>query len=140
MTDLLFDANDNLWISREEVGEENSGIRRYDGKTLVTFPQTKELPMNSVDKIIQDSSGNLWFTGVKKLPPTVDETEDSVSMLFPEAESGVSVHNGETFQNFKTDDGLPSNRVWSVFEDSNGKLWFATDAGAVVGVYLPSEK
>ena len=61
-------------------------------------------------------------------------------MTFPEAESGVSVYNGKTFQNFNKDDGLPSNRVWSVFEDSNGKLWFATDAGAAVGVYLPSEK
>ena len=140
VTDLLFDANDNLWISREEVGEENSGIRRYDGKTLVTFPQSEELPMNSVNNIMQDSSGNLWFTGVKKLPPMLDETEDSISMIYPEAESGVSVYNGKTFQNFNKDDGLPSNQVWSVFEDSSGKLWFATDAGVVVGVYLPSEK
>ena len=140
ITDLLFDTKENLWMSQDGMGEENSGIRRYDGKKLTTFPQSEELPMNSVNNIIQDSSGNLWFTGVKKLPPTVDETEDSVSMLFPEAESGVSVYNGETFQNFKTDDGLPSNRVWSVFEDSRGKLWFATDAGAAVGVYLPSEK
>ena len=96
--------------------------------------------MNSVNNIMQDSKGNLWFTGVKKLPPKMHETEDSVSMLFPEIESGVSVYNGKTFQNFNTDNGLPSNRVWSVFEDSRGKLWFATDAGAAVGVYLPSEK
>ena len=140
ITDLLFDTKQNLWMSRDGIDEENSGIRQYDGKKLTIFPQSEELPMDSVNNIIQDSSGNLWFTGVKKLPPTVDETEDSVSMLFPEAESGVSVYNGETFQNFKTDDGLPSNRVWSVFEDSRGKLWFATDAGAAVGVYLPSEK
>ena len=120
--------------------EENSGIRRYDGKKLTTFPQSEELPMNSVNNIMQDSSGNLWFTGVKKLPPMLDETEDSISMIYPEAESGVSVYNGKTFQNFNKDDGLPSNQVWSVFEDSSGKLWFATDAGVAVGVYLPSEK
>ena len=140
MTDLQFDANGNLWMSQDGTDEENSGIRRFDGKKLTTFPQSEELPMNSVNNILQDSSGNLWFTGVKKLPPKLNETEDNISMTFPEAESGVSVYNGKTFQNFNKDDGLPSNRVWSVFEDSSGKLWFATDAGVAVGGYLPSEK
>ncbi len=140
ITDLQFDTKENLWISQDDTDEEYVGIRRYNGKKLTTFPQSKALPMNSVNNIMQDSRGNLWFTGVKKLPPKMNETEDSISMTFPEVESGVSVYNGKSFQNFNTDDGLPSNRVWSVFEDSRGKLWFATDAGAAVGVYLPSEK
>ncbi len=139
ITDLQFDAKENLWMSREGGGEERSGLRRYDGKELVTFPLSEALPMNSVDNIMLDSSGNLWFTGVKNLPSQLNETEDSISMVFPEVESGVSVYNGKAFQNFNTDDGLPSNRVWSVFEDSSGDLWFATDAGAAVGVYLPSQ-
>lgn len=139
ITDLQFDAKENLWMSREGGGEERSGLRRYDGKELVTFPLSEALPMNSVDNIMLDSSGNLWFTGVKNLPSQLNETKDSISMVFPEVESGVSVYNGKAFQNFNTDDGLPSNRVWSVFEDSSGDLWFATDAGAAVGVYLPSQ-
>ena len=139
ITDLQFDAAENLWMSQDDTDEEYVGIRRYNGKKLTIFPQTSELPMNSVNNIMQDRKGNLWFTGVKKLPSKIHETEDSVSMTFPEVESGVSVYNGKTFQNFNTDDGLPSDRVWSVFEDSSGKLWFATDAGAAVGVYLPSQ-
>ena len=139
ITDLQFDAKENLWMSQDDTDEESSGVRRFDGKKLTIFPQSAELPMNSVNNILQDSSGNLWFTGVKKLPPKMQETKDSISMTFPEVESGVSVYNGKTFQNFNTDDGLPSNRVWSIFEDNNGKLWFATDAGAAIGVYLPSE-
>lgn len=138
ITDLQFDAKENLWMGREGGGEERSGLRRYDGKELVTFPLSEALPMNSVDNIMLDSSGNLWFTGVKNLPSQLNETKDSISMVFPEVESGVSVYNGKAFQNFNTDDGLPSNRVRSVFEDSSGKLWFATDAGAAVGVYFPS--
>ena len=139
ITDLQFDTKENLWISRERISEESSGICRYDGKELVTFPLSEALPMTSVDHIMQDSKGNLWFTGVRQLPSQLNETEDSISMVFPEVKCGVSVYNGERFQNFSTADGLPSNRVWSVFEDSSGKLWFATDAGAAVGVYLPSE-
>ena len=139
ITDLQFDAKENLWMSQDDTDEEYVGIRQYNGKKLTTFPQSEALPMNSVNNITQDSKGNLWFTGVKKLPPKMHETEDSVSMIFPEAESGVSVYNGETFQNFNKNDGLPSNRIWSVFEDSRGKLWFATDAGVGVGVYLSSQ-
>ena len=140
ITDLQFDAKENLWMSRDGMDKENIGIRRYNGNKLTTFPQSEALPMNSVDNIMQDSSGKLWFTGVKNLRPTLNETEESVSMVYNVVNTGVSVYNGETFQNFNTDDGLPSNRVWSVFEDSSGKLWFATDAGIAVGVYLPSEK
>ena len=139
ITDMQFDAKENLWMSQDDTDEEYVGIRRFDGKKLTIFPQSEALPMNSVNNIMQDSKGNLWFTGIKKLPPKMHETEDSVSMIFPEVESGVSVYNGETFQNFNKDDGLPSNRVWSVFEDSRGKLWFATDAGVGVGVYLSSQ-
>ena len=139
ITDLQFDGKENLWMSRDGMDEENSGIRRYDGKKLTIFPQSEVFPMNSVDNIMQDSSGNLWFTGVKKLPPTLNETEESLRMVYAVADAGVSVYNGETFQNFNTDNGLPSNRVWSVFEDSSGKLWFATDAGAAVGIYLSSQ-
>ena len=138
ITDLQFDAKENLWMSRERAGE--AGICRYDGKELVTFPPSEELPMNSVDHILLDSNGNLWFTGTMPLPPAINETEDSIQMVYPEAAGGVSVYNGKAFQNFNTADGLPSNRVWSVFEDSSGNLWFATDAGAAVGVYTPSEK
>ena len=143
ITDLQFDANDNLWISQSYRGEEDSGIRRFNGKKLAIFPQSEAFPMNSVDNIMQDRNGNLWFTGVKNAnnqPPMRHETEDSVSLVFPEAESSISVYNGKTFQNFNTAHGLPSNRVWSVFEDSRGKLWFATDKGVGVGVYTPAHK
>ena len=139
ITDLEFDAKENLWMSRDGMDKEDSGIRRYDGKKLTILPQSEALPMNSVDTITKDSSGNLWFTGVKNLPPTLNETEESVSMVYNVVNAGVSVYNGETFQSLNTDNDLPSNRVWSVFEDSSGKLWFATDAGAAVGVYLPSQ-
>ena len=140
VTALQFDTDDNLWICREGTGDESSGIRRYNGEVSVSFPQSEALPMNSVHNILLDTSGNLWFAGTKKLSPTLQDTEDSVTMTYTEAGVGISVYSGETFQNFNTDNGLPSNRVWSVFEDSTGKLWFATDAGVAVGVYLPSEE
>lgn len=116
VTDLQFDTKQNLWITQDMAAPDDSGVRRYDGKELISFPRSEELPMSGVKNILLDSKGNLWFSSV-----------------------GVSVYDGKTFQHFNTLDGLPNKHVWSVFEDSGGKLWFATDAGAAVGVYLPSQ-
>lgn len=34
-----------------------------------------------------------------------------------------------TFQHFSTEDGMPSDRVYRIMEDSKGYLWLSTDAG-----------
>ena len=117
VTDLQFDTKQNLWITQDTAAPDDSGVRRYDGKELISYPRSERFPMSGVKNILLDSKGNLWFSS-----------------------DGVSVYDGNTFQHFNTLDSLPNNRVWSVFEDSRGKLWFATDAGAAVGVYLSSEK
>ena len=129
VTALQFDANENLWISQEQ------GLCRYDGKTLVRFPHSEALPMNRIVNILRDSRGNLWFTGATQ-EPVMHETETGLRVEIREEGAGVSVYNGETFQNFSTDDGLPHPHVRSVFEGKDGKLWFATDAGAALGVYV----
>ena len=140
MTDLLFDVNGNLWISQEPSWSEHCGIRRYDGNKLTTFPRSQDMPMNGVGNITQDSKGNIWFAGGKKLPPILPDTGASTNSVPHDAGPGVSVFNGESFQNFNVANGMPSSQVQSVFEASDGKLWFATDAGAAVGVYLPSQE
>ena len=38
ITDLQFDAKENLWMSRNGTDSENSGIRRYDGKKIDDLP------------------------------------------------------------------------------------------------------
>jgi len=123
---LEFDEHENLWIGGTGLYEQDSGIRRYDGNELVTFPTSDQLPMNNIHDILQDSKGNLWFVGEKMSPPLGNTGV------------GISVYNGKTFQNFNTADGFPHARVWSVFESKNGKLWFATEGGVAVGVYFPS--
>jgi len=63
---------------------------------------------NIVTNGILDKNGNMWFT-------TLTE--------------GVYKYNGSTFVNFTTKDGLCSNKVNSLIEDSEGLLWFATSKG-----------
>ncbi len=57
---------------------------------------------------LQDKAGNLWFC----------TTGD-----------GVYRYDGKLFFNYTVKDGLSSNTVWSILEDSKGNIWIGTDYG-----------
>ena len=137
LTDLLFDDKGNLWIGQEQSWGKNSGIRRYDGNKLFIFPLSQEFPMNGIHSVMQDSKGNLWFAGTNKQPAMPHENGAGMNASQRNTEAGVSVYNGNTFQNFNIASGLPSGSIRLVFETSDGKLWFATDKGVGTGVYVP---
>ncbi len=73
------------------------------GQQPASFNFTTEdgLPTNTIYCVHQDSKGYLWFG----------------------TENGVSRFNGKTFTNFQIPDVKLSD-VYSIFEDSNHKLWF----------------
>ena len=138
ITDLLFDDKGNLWIGHEQSWGKNSGIRQYDGDKLFILPLSQEFPMKGIHSVLQDSKGNLWFAGTNKGPAMLRENGIGMNAGQRNTEAGVSVYNGKTFQNFSVASGLPSASVRSVFETSDGKLWFATDKGVSTGVYAPA--
>jgi ligand-binding sensor domain-containing protein len=43
-------------------------------------------------------------------------------------------------KHYTVNDGLPSNKVYNVFQDSRKFIWFATDAGAVSASTEPISK
>src|SRR5215203_380405 len=59
---------------------------------------------------IKDKNGNLWFANIG---------------------DGVYMFDGTTekFTNFTIKDGLPSNRVSSVYQDRTGIFWISTESG-----------
>ena len=138
ITDLLFDDKGNLWIGHEQSWGKNSGIRQYDGNKLFILPLSQEFPMKGIHSVLQDSKGNLWFAGTNKRPAMLRENGTRMNAAQRNTEAGVSVYNGKTFQNFSVASGLPSGSVRSVFEASDGKLWFATDKGVGAGIYAPA--
>lgn len=62
----------------------------------------------SVGCSLEDKEGNLWFGTT---------------------ENGLYKYDGKTFQQFLIKDGLNSNYVTSLLEDSTGKIWIGTDIG-----------
>jgi len=63
----------------------------------------------------------MWCKLLRKLP-----------LLFLLLYACHSTGRGYPVQHYTVDNGLPANRVYNIFRDSKGYLWFATDKGVAV--------
>lgn len=63
---------------------------------------------DNVNSNIQDQAGNLWFG-------TTSE--------------GLYMYDGKSFSQFTVANGLNSNKISSILEDKDGKIWIGTEAG-----------
>jgi len=77
-----------------------------------TYDVTDRLGVTNVVEMIQDRMGALWFASIG---------------------GGVRRYDGRTFRTFTTQDGLLSNVIETIFEDSRGNLWFGTGSGLITG-------
>lgn len=82
------------------------GVLRYNGKTFTNI--TSKIGSRRYWNVLEDRQRNLWFT-------TTD--------------SGVYRYNGKTFEHFTTREGLVSNAVLAIYEDSRGRVWLGTGGG-----------
>ncbi len=138
------DRHGHLWF-----GTRSGGVSRYDGKEFVTFTTEDGLATNSVRSIWEDRHGHLWFGtfpgGVSRYDGknfATFTTEDglahnSVNAIREDQEGilwigtqggGLSRYDGAQFATFTAQDGQ-SNWMWSVVEDREETLWFATRGG-----------
>jgi len=105
---ILEDKKKNLWI-----GTYDGGLDLLDRKTgkFTRFQHDENrnsISNNTVADILEDRNGNLWLSTFE----------------------GLNFFNPQThkFIIFTEKDGLPSNIIYSVKEDSN-KLWISTNRG-----------
>ncbi len=96
-------ADGYLWLGTP------AGLVRFDGQSFKTYDKD-DLNSSSSDVIclFVDSEGSLWI-GTNG--------------------GGVIQYNDNRFTNMNTAHGLASNVVWSITEDHDNSLWFATDKG-----------
>jgi ligand-binding sensor domain-containing protein len=104
-TGAIFQDRDGIiWIATEQ------GIYLYDGKTFKPFLENESiinkdgLTLNSVQQILQDKKGNMWFTG------GMGSTE------------GVTLYDGKSIVG-----SSPNGNGWVPFmlEDKAGNIWFS---------------
>jgi signal transduction histidine kinase/ligand-binding sensor domain-containing protein/CheY-like chemotaxis protein len=112
LRDQIQDSKGIIWLAIESIG-----VSRYDGHKFTLFRNdpnnANSLSNNYVNRIIEDSEGNLWFA----------------------TDYGLNRYNREDnqFQHFLTEENntesLPSNVCTSLYVDSKQNLWIGTENG-----------
>ncbi|WP_386069872.1 two-component regulator propeller domain-containing protein [Tahibacter sp. UC22_41] len=139
--DIAFAGDGTVWVGTER------GVYRSDGDAFVVA--SAALPVDAVQRLLFDRSGNLWLGtvnhGVLRLRHGEVETLGSevglpnnrVAALFEDHEGSVWVGtNGgllrlrdAPFVSYTTEHGLTDNYVRSVLETADGTLWVGTSRG-----------
>lgn len=89
------------------------GVCRFDGKTFTNFTEKGGIDNSSIDAILEDKAGNLWF-GTEKGSGQLGE------------DGGLWRFDGKSFTTFTTKDGLVHNGVFFILEDRTGNIWIGT--------------
>jgi len=100
VTSMLIDKQGDFWFGTNE-----HGVFQYDGKKLMHYTKENGLGGGTIQKIIQDKKGNIWFASIDSL----------------------TRYDGKEFKNFTESDGLSSSYIYSVLEDHKGMLWIIGD-------------
>ncbi|MEP0365756.1 MAG: two-component regulator propeller domain-containing protein [Cyclobacteriaceae bacterium] len=137
------DTEGSLWI-----GTDGGGIDKYDGAYFINYTIADGLVGNSIAYLLEDSKGNIWigthYNGVSQFDGKnfinyskifgasniqyIAEDTDGNIWFVPE-QSGVIRYDGKSFTHFTRKEGLVSNAVNTILNDSQGNLWFGTDDG-----------
>ena len=112
---IMQDKSGNIWFATSD-----SGVFRYDGKTVSNFSEQELLGENYAGGIAEDKMGNIWFTmknGICKYDPTTQNKP-----------------NGKAWIEITSKDGLGGNEFWGLFIEDSGIIW-VTARGATTHFY-----
>lgn len=102
---LVQSIGDELWVVQTAADGTSILNRLREGQLE---PMNLGRPMRHIQRIYQDRTGQLWITS---------------------SGSGVLRVNGSEIRHFGLADGLPSDTVYGIAEDSAGRIWLATRGG-----------
>ena len=141
------DKKNRYWF-----GSWETGVYRYDGKTVINFTTKHGLPNNRIDEIKEDEAGNLYFSGccpnstVSKFDgqtfttlsakPGKDWKLQSNDLWFKHSYQTEKVYRYDGISLYELELPKPptlSNvfEIYSIYQDRKGSLWFGTNPSGV---------
>lgn len=115
VTGLAEDADGNIWVSS---GASFFGAFRWNGTRWDHYAVSDDSGGTRFHKIRIDRRGRLWFLGIGKLFPPLDDRQPGAFLL----------ENG-SFRPWGEQEGLLNGRVYAFGDGTDGTLWFGTFAG-----------
>ena len=137
------DSRDVYWF-----GSWETGVYRYDGKSLVHFTTEHGLPDNRIDEFKEDESGNMYFTSCAPRSTIVRFDGNTFTTLSPVIDNDWKLQPGDLWLRhaYQTEkvyrfDGdtlheltLPKPpqlsvpfEIYSIYQDRKGNIWFGTN-------------
>jgi streptogramin lyase len=110
----MLDSKGNQWFRSD-----GAGAIKYDGTSFTRFTKKDGLCSNSVNDILEDDAGNIWFICMQAYQPKMS------------GDGGLCRYDGKSFTTFPKVDGLYNNDLYTLFKDMTGNIWIgATGTGA----------
>ena len=144
VTSLAEDGEGSLWIGT--LG----GLARLTGGRIEVFTGRDGLPPGAIQALWWDPAGQLWIGGEGGLARWANGrfTSGTGDDLAPLAVSALCVdregtlwvgtsnrglfrRSGGRFVSYASVDGLPGDRITSIYQDPDGDMWVGTSAGLV---------
>ena len=123
-----------------------NGIYIYKNGLQRNYTIKDGLNNNLTTKIVEDTKGNfivgtdrgpnkiidgkvkqLFYKNKPILSPTHDVYFSGNNKIFYSTSKGVFIEQNNKLELLNKTNGLPSNIIWKIFEDSNGKIYFGTN-------------
>ncbi|OFY85469.1 MAG: hypothetical protein A3K10_05125, partial [Bacteroidetes bacterium RIFCSPLOWO2_12_FULL_31_6] len=146
ITDILIAKSKDVWVTTFN----NGAFVLHKDKKIAHITKKNGLVTNSLTKIFQDKSGNIWmgtngaglikygnraftyFSNIQGLnnPSIFSITADNENKIWVSTnDEGIFKYDGITSTQYTTLNGLGSNTVRASLFDQQGNLWFATSNG-----------
>lgn len=133
-------------------GSWETGVYRYDGKTLINYTTEHGLPNNRIDDIQEDTSGNLYFVSCHPQATVAKYDGNTITTLTPVMSNDWQLNSNDLwfrhsyrFEKVFRYDGttlyelqlpkalnLPNPfEIYSIYKDKKGNIWFGTNPSGV---------
>ncbi len=146
----------SLWfgcsVDIQPARGQRGGIIKFqtsaDGRLHWThLPEDENLIIGSSYGIGSSKDGRIWiggkplwtyqegtwmkFTGVEKLEEYVDyvDTDDQGNLWLASRYFGIFRFDGESWENYTMEDGLPSNNIINIYAENESRIWAITHGG-----------
>ncbi|MBN1889027.1 MAG: protein kinase [Thermoflexales bacterium] len=148
INDLLLDEEGNLWVATD------AGLNCFDGQSWRTFDETDGLDGDSIQALLVDEDGALWAGtndgkrglnyyredgtgwGSPPIPPllftppmvTLLAMDEAGGLWVAGTGQGLAYYDGNAWQVFNQDNGLPSTLVRALLLSEEGAVWVSSSS------------